>query len=137
MSGRWAPFPELTHVVGREMIDAYAGISGDYNPLHMDPEFAAAGQFGTVIAHGPIGLQVMFEAVAQWLGTDGVPVGVLIDVAYRGPVRIGDSVTCHAQAPSAHAGDVVLPAECVNQNGDPVLQALIVVPRRLAPPALS
>jgi phosphate acetyltransferase len=137
MSGRWAPFPELTHVVGREMIDVYAAISGDYNPLHMDPEFAAASQFGTVIAHGPIGLQVMFEAVAQWLGTDGVPVGVLIDVAYRGPVRIGDSVTCHAQVPFAHAGDVVLAAECVNENGDPVLQALIVVPRRLAPPAPS
>lgn len=135
MSGRWAPFPELTHVVEREMIDAYAEISGDYNPLHMDPEFAAASQFGTVIAHGPIGLQVMFEAVARWLGAEGVPVGVLIDVAYRGPVRIGDSVTCRAQAPFAHAGDVTLAAECVNQIGAPVLQALIVVPRLLAPAA--
>jgi acyl dehydratase len=136
VSRRWAPLPELTHVVGRETIDAYAEISGDYNPLHMDPEFAAASQFGTVIAHGPIGLQVMFEAVARWLGTDGVPVGVLIDVAYRGPVRIGDSVTCRAEAPFAHAGDVALQAECVNQNGEPVLEALIVAPRRLAPAAL-
>jgi 3-hydroxybutyryl-CoA dehydratase len=135
MSSRWAPFPELTHLVGREMIDAYAGISGDYNPLHMDAEFAAASQFGTVIAHGPIGLQVMFQAVAEWLGADGLPVGVLIDVAYRGPVRIGDRVTCSAGEPFAHAGDVVLQAECFNQDGDPVLQALIVVPRRLAPAA--
>lgn len=136
MSGRWAPFPELTHVVGRDSIDAYAEISGDYNPLHMDPEYAAASQFGTVIAHGPIGLQVMFEAVAQWLGVDGMPVGVLIDVAYRGPVRIGDSVTCRAGEVFAHAGDIALQAGCVNQNGDPVLEALIVLPRRLAPAAL-
>lgn len=135
MSG-WAPFPELSHVVGREAIDAYADISGDYNPLHMDPEFAAASQFGTVIAHGPIGLQVMFEAVAAWLGRDGLPVGVLIDVAYRGPVRIGDRVTCQADEPFAHAGDVVLRARCVNQEGELVLQALVVVPRRLAPAGL-
>jgi 3-hydroxybutyryl-CoA dehydratase len=136
VSPGFAPFPALTHVVGREAIDAYADISGDYNPLHMDAEYAAASQFGTVIAHGPVGLQVMFEAVAAWLGSDGVPVGVLIDVAYRGPVRIGDRVTCEADAPFAPAGDVVLSARCVNQDGGLVLQALIVVPRRLAPPAV-
>jgi 3-hydroxybutyryl-CoA dehydratase len=133
VSPGFAAFPALTHVVGREAIDAYAEISGDYNPLHMDAEYAAASQFGTVIAHGPIGLQVMFEAVAAWLRTDGVPVGVLIDVAYRGPVRIGDQITCEADEPFTHAGDVVLRARCVNQDGGLVLQALIVVPRRLAP----
>lgn len=136
MSARWAEFPVLTHVVGRQTIDAYAEISGDYNPLHMDPEYAAAGQFGTVIAHGPIALQVMFDAVAQWLGTDGLPVGVLIDVSYRGPVRIDAQVTCRAETPFSHAGDVVLTASCVDESGDLVLQALIVVPRRLAPRAL-
>jgi 3-hydroxybutyryl-CoA dehydratase len=136
MSPAFAPFPALTHVVGREAIDAYAEISGDNNPLHMDAEYAAASPFGTIIAHGPIGLQVMFEAVASWLGSDGVPAGVLIDVAYRGPVRIGDQVTCEADAPFVHAGDVTLAARCVNQDGGLVLQALIVVPRRLAPAAI-
>jgi 3-hydroxybutyryl-CoA dehydratase len=70
MSG-WRDFPEVTHVVGRAQIDRYAELSGDYNPLHMDPDFAAASQFGTVIAHGPIGLQTVFDAIARWLGVDG------------------------------------------------------------------
>lgn len=132
-----APFPTVTHHVGRETIDAYAELSGDYNPLHMDPTFAAAGPFGAVIAHGPIALQVVFEATARWLGTDELPVGVTIDVAFRGPTRIEDRITCRAQAPLAHGGVVAVPVTCVNQDGALVLEALVVVPRRLARAAVA
>ena len=133
MSARWRPFPEVTHVVGREEIDRYAELSGDQNPLHMDAEFAAGTVFGSVIAHGPIGLQTLFEAVARWLGSYDVPPGVHIDVLYRGPVRIGDAVTCRATTIADHAGDLVVQACCTNQDGGEVLQGLVVVPRHLAP----
>lgn len=129
----WTAFPEVTHRIGREAIDAYAEISGDYNPLHTDPQYAATTQFETVIAHGPIGLQAMFEAVARWVGTERVPAGIRIDVLYRGPVRIGDAVTARAEEILDHAGDVIVRARCVNQDDAEVLQALIVVPRHLAP----
>jgi 3-hydroxybutyryl-CoA dehydratase len=135
MSGGWAPFPEVTHTIGRAEIDRYAELSGDYNPLHMDPEFAAATPFGTVIAHGPIGLQTLFAAVAEWLGGDRLPPGVRVDVLYRAVVRIGDSVTCRAEALDDHAGDLVVRARCADQEGREVLQALVVVPRHLAPKA--
>jgi 3-hydroxybutyryl-CoA dehydratase len=129
----WRDFPEITHVVGRAEIDRYAELSGDYNPLHMDPDFAADSQFGGVIAHGPIGLQTVFEAVARWLGVDSPPPGVRIDVLFRGPVRLDDAVTCRAEGIQDHAGDVVITARCRNQDGGEVLQALVVVPRHLAP----
>jgi len=129
----FAPFPEVDHLVGRDMIDAYAELSGDYNPLHMDPDFAAAGPFGTVIAHGPIALQSVFEATARWLGTEDLPVGVTIDVLFRGPTRIEDRITCRAGTPVAHAGVVAVPVSCLNQDAQPVIEAMIVVPRRLAP----
>jgi 3-hydroxybutyryl-CoA dehydratase len=129
----WKPFPEVTHIVQRPEIDAYAELSGDYNPLHMDEEFAAASQFGGVIAHGPIGLQTVFEAVERWLGSDGPPAGVRIDVLYRGPVRLGAAITCRAEDFQDHAGDVALTARCRNQDGEEILQALVVIPRHLAP----
>lgn len=129
----FAPFPEVSHVVGRDTIDAYAELSGDYNPLHMDPAFAAASTFETVIAHGPIALQTVFEAIAGWLGTEDAPIGVTIDVSFRRPTRIDDWITCRAATPVAHAGVVALPVSCVNQDAQLVLEAMIVLPRRLAP----
>jgi acyl dehydratase len=135
MTRSWRPFPEVTHVVGQDTIDAYTEMSGDANPLHTDPEFAASGPFGTVIAHGPIALQAVFEATTTWLGVDLLPAGVMIDVSYRTPVRVGDSVRCTGAEPVDHAGALTVRASCVNQDGDEILQALIVVPRRLVPSA--
>jgi 3-hydroxybutyryl-CoA dehydratase len=133
MTPGWRAFPEVTHVIGRAEIDRYAELSGDFNPLHMDADFAAATPFGTNIAHGPIGLQTLFEAVTRWMGGDSVPPGVRIDVLYRGPVHIGDAVTCRGEDLHDHAGDLVVTARCANQDGREVFQALVVVPRHLAP----
>ena len=123
----------VTHAVGRAEIDRYAELSGDNNPLHMDPEYAAATPFGTVIAHGPIGLQTAFEALARWLRSDGVPPGIRVDVSYRGPVRIDDRVSCRCEHVADHAGDLALTLRATNQDGAEVLQALAIVPRHLAP----
>jgi 3-hydroxybutyryl-CoA dehydratase len=133
MSGPWPAFPEVTHVVDQQAIDVYAALSGDFNPLHVDPAYAKAGPFGTVVAHGPIGLQAVFEAITSWLGLDRLPPGVLVDVAYRGPVRVGDAITCTGGEPSDHAGALAVRVTCVNQRGEEVLQALIVAPRSLLP----
>jgi 3-hydroxybutyryl-CoA dehydratase len=133
MSGSWRPFPAVTHVVDQEAIDGYAELSGDFNPLHVDPDYAAAGPFGAIVAHGPIGLQTIFEAVATWLGLDRMPPGVLVDVAYRGPVLVGDAITCTGEDPVDHAGALAVRVTCVNQRGEEVLQALVVAPRALVP----
>ena len=131
----WRPFPTVEHRVDRAAIDEYAELSGDYNPLHMDPEFAAATQFGGVIAHGPIGLQALFEAVTTWLGVECLPPSVSIDVSYRGPVRIDSAVVCGGELIADHAGAVVVRARCRNGDGEEILQALVVVPRVLVPRA--
>ena len=113
-----------------------AAISGDHNPLHVDSEFAAAGPFGVIVAHGPIALQTVFEAVAAWLGTDGLPQGVTIDVAFRGPVRAGATVVCRAGDIVEHAGRVVVLVHCT-AGDDEILQAVVNLPRELAPAPAS
>ena len=125
-------FPQVSHLVDDAAITRYAELSGDYNPLHVDLAFAVAGPFGAVVAHGPIALQAVFAALAAWLGTDGVPQGVTIDVAFRGPVRAGSTVVCSAGEIVEHAARVVVLVRCTAGDVE-VLQAIINVPRGLAP----
>ena len=86
-------FPTVSEPVTQESIDAYAEISGDFNPLHVDPAAAAASEFGGIIAHGPIALHAFLRAATEWLGTDALPAGSEVKVTYRAPTRPGDEVT--------------------------------------------
>jgi acyl dehydratase len=133
VSSDWTALPEVTHLITQDEIQQYAEISGDFNPLHVDPEYAAASRFGSIVAHGPAGLQAVFEALTTWLGTDSLPPGVAVDVGYRAPVRPGDSVTARLEQALDHAGTLVLTARCLNQRGETVIEALVSVPRHLAP----
>lgn len=63
----WA-LPAVTRTITREQLSAYAEVSGDRNPLHLDPGFAAATQFGGVIAHGMLTLAFISEMMAAAFG---------------------------------------------------------------------
>jgi acyl dehydratase len=122
-------FPSVSDRVTQDAIDAYAEISGDFNPLHVDPVAAAASEFGGIIAHGPIALHSFFRAATTWLGTEALPAGSAIKVTYRAPTRPGDEVTCEVREQRAldeHA--VELAAECVNQHGTTVVSIAASLP---------
>jgi 3-hydroxybutyryl-CoA dehydratase len=122
-------FPTVTDVVTQDVIDAYAEISGDFNPLHVDPEVAAASEFGGVIAHGPIALHAFFRAATEWLGVDALPPGSEVKVTYRAPTRPGDEVSCRlVEAREAADGRVEVDAECVTQEGTTVVSVRAVLP---------
>ena len=81
--------PVLTKHVRQQTIDAWAKVSGDYNPLHTDPEFAAASRFGGTIAHGHLPLAWFCELLIAWAGTAWLSAGELLDVRFIAPVRPG------------------------------------------------
>ena len=121
-------FPAVTDVVTQDGIDAYAEISGDFNPLHVDPEAAAASEFGGIIAHGPIALHSFFRSVTSWLGVDAMPDGTEVKVTYRAPTRPGDAVTAEVREVAARGDgrhDVV--ADCVKQDGTTVVSVRAVL----------
>ena len=122
-------FPALSELVTQEMIDAYAELSGDYNPLHVDPLMAAASEFGSTIAHGPISLQVVFQSIAAGLGVDAMPPGSRIAVTFRAPVRVGDRVTMSIEELTEHEHGVDLNVVCHNQHSAVVVATTVYLPR--------
>ncbi|GKX35684.1 MAG: acyl dehydratase [Rhizobiaceae bacterium MnEN-MB40S] len=86
-----APLPVMSRQVTQSVIDAYAAASGDRNPIHVDPEFAAAGPFGRTIAHGLMTLAYVSEMLNRWTGGAFDENGE-IDIAFVAPVFAGDQV---------------------------------------------
>lgn len=79
------------NVVTREHIVAYAELSGDQNPVHLDAAFAATTQFKGVIAHGMLSAGFISAVLGNDLpGAGSVYMGQ--SLSFRGPVRPGDEV---------------------------------------------
>ncbi|HHZ09072.1 MAG TPA: MaoC family dehydratase [Rhizobiales bacterium] len=83
--------PVLTRKVTQEMIDAYAEASGDFNPIHVDPEYSKTGPFGRTIAHGLMTLAFVAQVLNEWSGGRFDASGE-IDIAFVGPVFAGDTI---------------------------------------------
>jgi acyl dehydratase len=121
-------FVGIADVVTQERIDAYAELSGDFNPLHVDPVVAAASEFGGTIAHGPIALHAFFRSVTAWLGVDAFPADSDVKVVYRAPTRPGDEVTCELRECREEGGHLALEADCVTQAGTTVVSIRARIP---------
>ena len=85
-----------TQVIDDKLVRAFADLSGDHNPIHVNDEIAKKSKFGQRIAHGAI----LFAIVSKVLGVDMPGVGTV----YLGqlckftlPVFIGDTVTLEAK----------------------------------------
>ena len=77
--------------VDQATINRYAAVTGDYNPIHVDPEFAATTEMGGVIAHGTMSLNLIWQALERTLSGEELRV-VELDIRFRRPVRIGDRI---------------------------------------------
>jgi 3-hydroxybutyryl-CoA dehydratase len=88
--------PMITRMVDQATIDAYAQASGDFNPIHVDPDFARTGPFGRTIAHGLMTLAYVAELLNDW--SDGAfDVAGEIDITFIGPVFAGDVVNLRGE----------------------------------------
>ena len=90
-SSSYRPLPELTREIPQERIDAYADVAGDHNPIHVDPVYAAQGQFGTTIAHGMLLFGLLSDVMTRAYGEAWASNGRM-RARFRSPARPGDVV---------------------------------------------
>ncbi len=92
--GEKMTFPPIT--VTEAHIVTFAGLSGDYNPLHMNEEFAKKSIFKTRVAHGMLTLSLMSGPLGMLVaGTAMAFLGMTAKLT--APVRIGDTIRVEAE----------------------------------------
>lgn len=109
--------PALIKVVTQEKVDRYADASGDHNPLHIDPDFAATTQFGGTIAHGMLVLAYLSEMLTGAFGQRWLDTGRL-KIRFRAPARPGDTITSSGTVTQVEGESVSCNIECKNQTGE-------------------
>jgi acyl dehydratase len=84
-----------TLTLDRSMLVMYAAGSGDFNPLHYDPEFPQAVEIGDNIVHGRLKYAALGRLVSDWLGHAGFV--RRLSASYRGMDKQGASFTCRGR----------------------------------------
>ena len=107
----------LTRQLTQPMLNAYAGASGDHNPIHIDEAFARTTPMGGTIAHGMLVLSFISEMMTAAFGERWLASGSL-DVRFRAPARPGDTVTARATQQEPKDGRLRYAVECVSQTGE-------------------
>jgi len=106
---------------------AFAGLSGDYNQLHTDDEFARETPYGRRIAHGLLGLSAASGLAARAGFIEGTTQAFIgLTYKFKAPVFVGDTIHLRATVsklrpmPSMGGGMVVFAMEVLNQRGEVV-----------------
>jgi len=133
-------FETAERTVGEGDILAFAALSGDNNPLHVDPQYAATTQFGRQIAHGLLGLSIASGLAWQTGVLEGTTEALTaVDWKFRAPIFIGDTVRLRLEVKQKKAvsrlgaGFVVVDVQLLNQDGVVVQKGTWTVLVRLRP----
>lgn len=120
-----------TKTITAKDIELFAEVSGDYNPVHMNEDYAKKTFFQGRIAHGVIAVSLLSAAMAK---LPGLVILLSHSSRFLKPVHIGDKITALAEATQVRKekGIVVLKNTCTNQNGEVVVEGETTV--RLFPP---
>ena len=88
--------PELVKKISQKSINSYAEATGDFNPIHVDEEFAKDTPFKGTIAHGFYILGFLSELMTRQFGKAWIEGGSL-DARFKKPVKPGDTITVRAK----------------------------------------
>jgi len=110
-------------LVTDELVRAFAEVSGDYNPIHLDEDFAKGTRFGRRIAHGMLS-GAFISAVLGYEFAEKKIVYLSQTLKFTAPVFIGDTVTTTATVTGIREDKPIVTLEtvCTNQSGEVVVK---------------
>jgi len=119
----------LTKTITDQDVFAFAGASGDFNPLHIDEEYARHSIFGRRIAHGILTAAVISAVLGGEIPGLGT-IFVQLEIRFLKPVFIGDTVRATATVMEIiNPKRVRMMVACVNQDGyDVAIGNAVVIP---------
>ena len=126
-----AVYETLGRTITETDVVTFAGLSGDYNPIHTDAEAAKATPFGERIVHGMLTVAISTGMANQTGLMEGTTVALLEqNIKYKAPVRFGDTVhlrmevTEKRETSKSDRGIVKLAAQMLNQRNEVVVEMI-------------
>ncbi len=123
---------QFSKTISESDVYLFAGITGDFNPAHVDEEYAGKTFFETRVAHGMLTASFISTIVGTMLPGPG-SIYVSQEVNFLAPVRIGDTITTTAEVTEllTEKKHIRLKTYCTNQDGTVVIdgQAVVSPPR--------
>jgi len=113
----------LSKTISDDDIRAFADVTGDRNPLHLDEEFARQTRFGRRIAHGMLSASLISAVIANELpGQGSIYLGQTLQ--FVAPVFLGDTVTARVTVSAIREDKPILKLEtvCTNQRNEVVIR---------------
>ena len=124
---------EFSKTVSETDVYLFAGVTGDFNPAHINEVYAAKTFFKTRIVHGMLLAGLISTVVGNQLPGYGT-IYVRQEMTFRLPVCIGDTITAQVEVTEIllEKKQAKLKTTCINQEGNKVLEGeAIVSPPRL------
>jgi acyl dehydratase len=130
-------FVSQARTVTEADVVTFAGLSGDFNPLHTDALFARETPFGERIAHGML-IASMATGMSNWTGVfEGTTIALMEQVIrYKGAVKLGDTihleltVAAKRKTSKSDQGIVTFDTQVINQEGSAVIEGQWVLMMR-------
>lgn len=110
--------PRTVGPLGPVEVARYAGASGDFNPLHLDPTAARAAGYDEIFVMGLLPASILSSYLTDHVGIDQVR---MFAVRYRGQVWLGESLVCEGVLIEGDDGVVTASLTCSTERGGVVL----------------
>lgn len=125
-------FAEHRKTISEADVYLFAGVTGDFNPAHLDAQEAAHGIFKERIAHGMLSAGLISAVLGMQLPGPGA-IYLSQNLKFVAPVKFGDTITARAEVTDRNVdrNRITLKTTCINQDGKVVIdgEAVIMPPK--------